>query len=32
MWSYGNDFAKNYLIFSIDNNSSAQTDNKKIIF
>ena len=28
-WSFGNDFARNVLIFGIDNNSSSHTDNQK---
>ena len=28
-WSFGNDFARDVLIFGIDNNSSSHTDNQK---
>lgn len=29
-WSFGNDFAKNIVIFGLDNNSSIRTDNYEI--
>ena len=28
-WSYGNDFARNVIIFAVDINSSSDTDNRK---
>ena len=28
-WSFGNDFARNVVIFSCDNSSSSHTDNRK---
>ena len=28
-WSFGNDFARNVIIFGVDNNSSSHTDNRK---
>ena len=28
-WSFGNDFARNVMIFGVDNNSSSHTDNLK---
>ena len=28
-WSFGNDYAKNVVIFGVDNSSSSHTDNKK---
>ena len=28
-WSFGNDFARNVVIFSVDNSSSSHTDNRK---
>ena len=32
MWSFGNNFARNVVIFGLDNTSSSHTDNKKITF
>ena len=32
MWSFGNNFAGNVVIFGLDNTSSSHTDNKKITF
>ena len=29
-WNFGNDFAKNLVIFGVDNSSSTYTDNCKI--
>ena len=29
-WNFGNDFARNVVIFGFDNNSSSHTDNRKI--
>ena len=29
MWSFGNNFARNVVIFGLDNTSSSHTDNKK---
>ena len=31
-WSFGNDFARNALIFCVDNNSSHTDNNKKPTF
>ena len=31
-WSFGEDFARNVVIFDADNNSSSQRDNRKNIF
>ena len=31
MWSFGNDFARNVVIFHVDNISSSHTYNKKKI-
>ena len=31
-WSFGNDFAGNVVLFSVDNSSSSYTDNWKITF
>ena len=28
-WSFGNDFARNVVIFGVDNSSSSHTDNRK---
>ena len=28
-WSFGNDYARNVVIFGVDNSSSCQTDNQK---
>ena len=28
-WSFGNDFARNNLIFGVKNSSSSHTDNRK---
>ena len=28
-WSFGNDFARNVIIFGVDNSSSSHTDNLK---
>ena len=28
-WNYGNDFARNVIIFSVSNSSSSHTDNRK---
>ena len=28
-WSFGNDYAKNVVIFGVDNSSSSHTDNQK---
>ena len=28
-WSFGNGFARNFIIFGIDNSSSSHTDKKK---
>ena len=28
-WSFGNDSARNVMIFSVDNSSSSHTDNRK---
>ena len=28
-WSYGNDFARNVIIFNVSNSSSSRTDNRK---
>ena len=28
-WSFGNDCARNVVIFGVDNSSSCQTDNQK---
>ena len=29
MWSFGNDYPKNVIIFGVDNSSSPHTDNRK---
>ena len=29
LWSFGSDFAKNVVIFDVDNSSSSHTDNDK---
>ena len=29
MWSFGNDFARNVVIFDVDNKSSSHADNRK---
>ena len=31
-WSFGKDFARNFVMFGVDNTSSSQTDNQKITF
>ena len=31
-WSFGNDFARNFIIFGIDNSSTSHTNNRKKIF
>ena len=31
-WSFGNDFARNVIIFGVDNSSSSQADDCKINF
>ena len=31
-WSFGNDYAKNVVIFGVDNSSSPHTDNQKTEF
>ena len=31
-WSFGNDFARNVVIFGVDNSSSSHTVNYKINF
>ena len=31
-WSFGNDFARNFLIFGVNNSSSSHTDNRKSNF
>ena len=28
-WSFNDDFARNFLIFGVDNSSSSHTDNRK---
>ena len=28
-WNFGNNFARNVIIFSVDNSSSSHTDNRK---
>ena len=28
-WNFGNDFARNVIIFGVDNSSSYHTDNRK---
>ena len=28
-WNFGNDFAKNIVIFDVDNSASSHTDNRK---
>ena len=28
-WNFGNDFARNIVIFGVDNSSSSHTDNQK---
>ena len=28
-WSFGNDFARNVVVFGVDNSSSSHTDNRK---
>ena len=32
MWSYGNDFGRNFIIFVVDNISSSHTDDNKKTF
>ena len=32
MWSFGNDFTRNVVIFDVDNSSSSHIDNHKNIF
>ena len=32
MWSFTNDFARNVVIFGVDNSSSSHTDNQKYNF
>ena len=29
LWSFGNDYARNIIIFRVDNNSSSHSDNRK---
>ena len=31
-WSFGNDYARNGVIFGVDNSSSSHTDNQKMTF